>query len=271
VIEPVVAQPTVKRAGAGSSLGRFAEPVRDIARGGLAGLITGIVVAGVGGRLVMRASALLVPEAAGRFTENGNRVGDITLSGTVGLVIGAGLFFGLAGATVWVVVAPWLPQGARPRAMLAMPVAVALAGVSLIHASNPDFRILRHDVVTVAMLLGLVAVAGLTISLLDSWLDTRLPPANASPSADGVYLALSLAGGGLVLPVVVVSYLSVEGPLGLALVATGVATLAFWVQRYRGTLPPPAWLLVAGRASLLVAVVLGSVALIPDVAAALGA
>lgn len=271
MIEPVVGQPTLETADLQRSLGRVAEPLRDIARGGLAGLLTGILVAGIGGRVVMRAAALLVPEAAGRFTENGNRVGDITLSGSLGLVIGGGLFFGLAGATIWVVVSPWLPGGARLRAVLAMPVAIALTGIALVHANNPDFRILRYDVTTVALLLGLVAVAGLTISLFDSWLDRRLPAANASAPADGIYLALTLAGGGLVFPVVVSSYVFGEGPLGLALVATGLATLVLWVRRYRGEPPRPPWLLITGRASLLGAVVFGVVALLPDVAAALGA
>lgn len=271
MIEPVVAQPALESTDLGSSLGRLAEPLRDIARGGLAGLLAGILVAGVGGRVVMRAAALLVPEAAGRFTENGNRVGDITFSGTLGLVIGGGLFFGLFGATIWVVVSPWLPGGTRLRAVLAMPVAIALTGIALVEANNVDFRVLRHDVVTVALLLGLVAVAGLTISLFDSWLDRRLPLANASNSADAIYLAITVAGGGLVFPVVVASYVFGEGPLGLALLAAGLATLVFWVRRYRGEPSRPPWLVVTGRASLIGAVAFGVVALLPDVAAALGA
>jgi hypothetical protein len=271
LIEPAVAQPTLETTGLQPSLGRLAVPLRDIARGGLAGLLTGILVAGVGGRIVMRVAALMVPDAAGSFTENGNRVGDITPSGTLGLVVGGGLFFGLAGATIWVVVSPWLPGGARLRAALAMPVAVALAGVALIQADNVDFRVLRHDVATVALLLGLVALSGATISLFDSWLDRRLPAANMSAAADGSYLALTVAGGGLVFPVVVALYVFGEGPLGLALVATGLATLAFWARRYRGGPPRPRSLVVAGRASLLGAVALGVVALLPDVAAALGA
>ncbi len=269
--EPMVAQAALETTNVKSSLGRLAEPLRDIARGGLAGLLTGVLVAGVGGRLVMRAAALLVPDATGRFTENGNRVGDITFSGTLGLVIAGGLFFGLFGATIWVVVSPWLPGGVGRRAVAAMPVAVALTGVALIQASNPDFRILRHDAATVALLLGLVAVAGLTISLVDSWLDRRLPSANASALADGIYLVLTIAGGGLVFPIVIASYVFGEGPLGLALVATGLATLVFWARRYRGEPPRPRWLVIAGRAALLGAMVLGVVALLPDVAVALGA
>src|SRR4029079_16803341 len=37
------------------------ETLREITRGGLAGLIVGVLLAGVGGRLVMRLAALMVP------------------------------------------------------------------------------------------------------------------------------------------------------------------------------------------------------------------
>ena len=56
---------------------------RDIARGGLGGLAVGIVVGGLGGRIAMRIVALLIPDAFGSFTENGNRIGDITLEGSL--------------------------------------------------------------------------------------------------------------------------------------------------------------------------------------------
>src|SRR5919112_5731310 len=72
----------------------FLDVVRDIARAGLAALIVGFVVAGLGGRLVMRLDALLVPAATGAFTENGFPIGRITLEGSAGLIF----FIGLAGA-----------------------------------------------------------------------------------------------------------------------------------------------------------------------------
>lgn len=252
------------------SLGRLAEPLRDVARGGLAGLLTGLFIAGIGGRIVMRLAAILVPDATGRFTENGNRIGEITASGTAGLVLLGGLFFGLVGATVWVVVAPWIPGGPRSRAILAMPVAVALTGVILVQARNPDFAILRHDALTVVLLLLLVALAGLTIALLDGWLDRRLPAANASWRTDAIYLALAVAGGGLIFPVVLGGYVADDLPLALALVVVGVATLASWSMRYRGQPVRPTWLIAAGRGGLALAVLLGVFALAPDLAAALG-
>jgi len=270
-MQPSVARPDPRVSTSRMSLGRLAEPIRDIARGGLAGLFTGILVAGIGGRVVMRAAALLVPEATGQFTENGNRIGEITLSGTMSLVLAGGLFFGLFGAVVWVVVSPWIPGGPRTRAVLAMPIAICLTGIALVQARNPDFQVLRHDVTTVGLLLALVALAGLTIAAFDRWLDRRLPAAGASALADGVYLALTLAGGGLIFPIVLGGYLGEEGLLGLALVGVGVATLVHWTLRFQRRLSPPTWLIVSGRGSLLVAVALGVLALAPDVASALGA
>lgn len=269
-MEPSVARPDPLVSTSAMPLGRLAESFRDIARGGLAGLLAGILVAGIGGRVVMRAAALLVPDAAGQLTDNGNRIGDITLSGTLGLVLGGGVFFGLAGAVIWVVVSPWIPGGVRRRAILAMPVAVALTGVSLIQARNPDFLVLRHNVPTVMLLVALVALAGLAIATIDAWLDRRLPAANASGPADGIYLALAVSGGALIFPIVVTGYLSEERPLGLALVAVGIATLIHWTARYQRRPLVPRWLVVAGRGSLLAAVILGVLALAPDVASALG-
>lgn len=243
--------------------------LRDIARGGLAGLITGVLIAGIGGRIVMRLAALLVPSAVGQLTDNGNRIGDITTSGTVGLVLTGALFFGLFGATVWVVVSPWIPGVGWQRTVLAMPIAVALTGVALVQGRNPDFPTLRHDVATVVLLLLLVAVAGASMSVLDGWLDRRLPKPGARHDADAIYLVLTLAGGGLIFPIVVASYLGEETLLGLAIAAAGLATLTSWRFRYRGA-ACPGRLRAAGRASLLIAVGLGALAIAPDVASAVG-
>ncbi len=61
--------------------------MRNIFRGGLAGSIAGVLFLGLGSRAVMRISALLNPEAKGILTENENPIGEITLGGTLGLII----------------------------------------------------------------------------------------------------------------------------------------------------------------------------------------
>ena len=213
----------------------FGDILRDIARGGIASLVVGLFVAGVGGRIVMRLAAILVPDAVGAFTENGFRIGDITLSGSLGLIM-TGLFLGPFAGVVWVVVSPWIPGAGLARAILTMPIAMALGTLVLIREDNRDFRILDHDPVVVAVLLALVAIVGLSIALVDDWLDRRLPQAPPAPSrATSVYAVLTLVGALLVFPFVVAGYFEPELRLvGLALVVVGLTTLAGWVLRHRG-------------------------------------
>ena len=47
------------------------------------GLVTGILVAGAGGRLIMRLLAATSPDARGLVTEAGETVGQISVSGTL--------------------------------------------------------------------------------------------------------------------------------------------------------------------------------------------
>lgn len=245
------------------------EILRDIARGGIAGALSGIVIAGLGGRLLMRLAAMMIPSASGSFTENGNRIGDITASGSLALILFGGLFFGLFGGTVWAVASPWIPWAGFRRAILAAAIAVALTGAQLVHGDNQDFVTLRHDGRIVAMLVALVAVTGMCVALLDGWLDQRLPGATSSRRAEVLYGAVALAGAVLILPIVVQTYFAEHVILGFALVGVGLTTLAWWALRWNGRARPPLIFLVAGRAALLAAFTSGALALVPEVSAAL--
>ncbi len=231
----------------------------------------GLVVAGLGGRLVMRLAAILQPDALGHFTENGNRIGEITLSGSIGLIL-AGLVLGLMAATVWVVVSPWVPGAGLPRAILAMPISVALGSLGLIRGDNRDFRVLQHDPLVVAVLIALVALIGLAIALLDDWLERRLPPATADrKSATALYAIVTMLGAVLVFPVVLLGYLAPAlFQVGLALVAVGLCTVAWWVLRYRGVTQLPVNLTIAARGTLVAAIVFGFAALVREASRALG-
>ncbi len=260
------------RSGDGSTVWPVGEIPRDIARGGIAGAIVGIVVAGLGGRIVMRLAALVVPGATGALTENGNRIGDITLGGSLGLVVFAGLFFGVFAGTVWVVVSPWIPGVGLARAILTMPIAVALGTLGLIRSENRDFGALGHDPTVLAMLTALIALFGLTIALVDGWLDRRLPHAtSARTGAASLYAIVTLLGAVLVLPIVVAGYFAPELRwVGIALVVIGLSTVRWWVLRFQGHPRPPTILTIAGRTALLAAVVLGFAAAVPEISGALG-
>jgi MFS family permease len=248
------------------------EVLRDITRGGLAGLIVGVLLGGIGGRLVMRLAAHLVPDAVGRFTENGNAIGTITLGGSVALVVFVGLLFGAVAGSLWVVIGPWLPASPLARAVLAIPIAVALGTVGIVDDRNRDFAILGRDPLVIASLVVLVASFGPALVLTERWLERRLPRAGASDTKIVAGYALVTAIGILltllvVLPLFLGSELVVAG---LSLVVVGVCTLASWwffaVHEQR----PPARLRVIGRAGVVLATAAGLVVSTREVMGALG-
>lgn len=244
--------------------------LREITRGGLAGLIVGVVVGGIGGRFVMRLAALLVPAADGGLTENGNVIGDITMNGTLSLFLFAGVAVGIVGGSLWVMVAPWLPVRLGRRAVAATVLAVPIATPGLVDASNPDFIVLRHDPAVVASLIGLIALFAIGLVLTERWLDHRLPHPAARSPVTTAYALITAIGTVLTLLVVVPTLLTSRvGVSGYALVLVGLLTLASWILRVRGGDPADARLAVIARVALLVAVAAGSWASVTQVRGAL--
>ena len=252
------------------------EVLRDIARGGISGAIVGIVVGGLGGRVVMRVAAILHPDAVGALTENGNRIGDITMGGTLFLVLFGLISCALAGV-LWVIVSPWIPGQTGVRALLTAGIAIATGTPLLIIGRNPDFVILDHDPVVVALLVALVGLIGLSIALLDSWLDRRLPHAVTGRKGPAVFYAtVTLMGAVLVLPFVLLVFLTSDEyqlPLraGYALLVVGLCTATWWGLRVRGRVTTPRGLVIAARGAILVAVMLGVLTSLPHISRALGA
>ena len=246
---------------------------RDIARGGFAGLLVGPLVIGLGGRIAMRIAALLVPVANGAETENGNTIGEITLGGSLGLIVFAGLLFGSVVGAIWVVVRPWLPTDALARALLAAIILVALGSPALIQGDNVDFIVLRRDPFVMAVLIGFVGLVGVSMSVVDGWLDRRLPAAVArGTTPTQVYASISLVGVVLILPIAVLGFLGGEMQLaGIGLVVVGLATVTWWVLRHRGQDVPPAPLVLFARLALTATVVAGLAVGLPHVRQALGA
>ena len=252
------------------------EVLRDIARGGISGAIVGIVVGGIGARVVMRIVAILHPDAVGALTENGNRIGDITLGGTL-FLIPFGLISGVLAGVLWVIVSPWIPRHTGVRALLTAGIAIAIGTPLLIIGRNPDFVILDHDPRVVSLLVALVGLIGLSIALLDSWLDRRLPHAVTGRKGPAVFYAtVTLMGAVLVLPFVLLVFLTSDEyqlPLraGYALLVVGLCTAIWWGLRVRGRVTTPRGLVTAARGALLVAVMLGVLTSLPHISRALGA
>ena len=254
----------------GLEIAPLAAIVRDIARGGLAGLIVGFGILGLGARLVMRLHALIVPAAIGSATENGNRIGDITLGGTVGLLLIAGLFGAIVLGVLWVVLSPWLPGGTVARGVVAVPVAIGLGAHQLIVLGNTDFIVLRHEPLVVITLLALIAILPLALSVVDAWLERRLPHGALGSPVGAGYLALTVVGGLLGLLLVVQATLQERTrPLGVVIIALGLVTLAWWAQRVAGRLSGGRELVLVARTIVAAGTIAGALAVWPAISYAL--
>lgn len=257
---------------------RGAEIIREIAIGGLAGLLGGLLVVGLGGRLFMRVAALIDPSSVGSLTSFGNRIGDITLGGTLGFVMFFGLFVGAYAAVLWVIVAVWIPGRGLARGLATSVVAVSVASFFVIRADERDFRVLDPPSASIAMLIVLVAVFGSVIALADGRLRHWLPAIDpASPWVPG-YLGLTIVGL-LLAPLPVGAYFirgesaSFRPPVevGAPLLVVGVATVVWWAMRIRdGRSQPPTALVALARSALAIAVVQGVMRLTAEASAILG-
>lgn len=253
---------------------RLATVLREIARGGLAGLIAGLLVGGVGGRLVMSIAAVLNPDATGLSTENGEVVGRFTIQGTLALIVFGGLSASALGAVVWVIVSPWIPGRGARRAVLMMPIAIAIGSFILVESTNPDFLILTPQAVILGLLVLLVALNGAAIAWLDDALDRRLPHPGARPRlAVAAYGTVAVLGIPMFLLVLAAffspAFSNAPRPpyLGIALLVVGLATAASWAIRLRRDgAPIPSLVSWAGRLGLVAAVGFGGLHLSRELA-----
>lgn len=141
------------------------EIVREVAAGSLAGIVVGIIVGGLGSRLVMRLSAIAAGSGVqGVTTSNGNRVGEITLGGTIGLIVFGGIFAGLFGGLLYASLRPWLAPFARWRGLVFGCGALGLAGSLILDEANSDFFILRPPLLNIAMFAALFPIFGITLA-----------------------------------------------------------------------------------------------------------
>ena len=157
-------------AGQSLSVGMAVDPIeasfRSLGRSVSAGVIAGLLVGGLGGRVVMRVSAVAA-DIDGALTEGGNRVGDATVGGTVALIIFGGGLTGAVGGLILFTMAPWLPRRTSWRAAsfaLALP---AMTGATIVAAENRDFLILDPPELNIAMFLLLFALFGAVAVVID--------------------------------------------------------------------------------------------------------
>jgi hypothetical protein len=143
---------------------RIPDLVRAVAAGSLSGIVVGIVVGGLGSRLVMRLSAIAAGSSVqGITTSNGNRVGEITLGGTIGLILFGGVFAGVVGGLLYAALRPWLARFGRWRGVIFGLGLLGLAGSLILDVANSDFIILRPPLLNVAMFAAFFPIFGIAL------------------------------------------------------------------------------------------------------------
>jgi hypothetical protein len=142
-----------------------------------AGALAGMVAAGAGGRLVMRLLALTSPDAAGGLTEAQATIGDITVGGTLGLILFAGLPAGVLTGALYALAGPLLPPGRLGGALLGLLVLVLLGGiVEPLRADNIDFVLLGPDWLSVLAFTALAVFEGMLVVAIAQRLSRRGVP-----------------------------------------------------------------------------------------------
>lgn len=141
-------------------------------------MLGGLLLAGAGGRLLMRLIAVTSDERAqGRLTEADEVVGEVTADGTIFLVVFVGFFAGSVGGAVFALARAVLPR----RSVLAGLVIAGIVGGLLARPSdllNPDsidFRILGPTWFAALMLVGLVLLFGATSGALIDTFTAKWP------------------------------------------------------------------------------------------------
>ncbi|HSF86640.1 MAG TPA: hypothetical protein VLG28_13420 [Acidimicrobiia bacterium] len=250
---------------------RFAvrDLLRRIAVQGVAGVVAGVLVAGIGGRILMRLSAAAAgSEMVGRITENGNRIGTLSLDGTIQLIIFGGALFGAVAAALLVLLRPWLAWAGRWQGPVAGLALLGIAGATVITSHNVDFSILDPAWLNVGMFVVLVVGYGWAATALADWWMRR--DITSGPML--LHVALIVLGipflSGMFALLLSEEACGCESMPGVAVVLmlTGVATVAMWVAQMTDHAGTVRVLRPIGIGLTTVAFALGTAQLVSEIA-----
>ena len=129
----------------------------------------GVLAIGAGSRLMMRVLAATSSDGVqGLRTDAGETIGDVTVGGSVFLILVVGIGAGVVGLAIFATLRRWLPD----HSVLAGLICVAIgAGLlvrpsGLIASGNGDFALLDPVALAAAMCIAMVILLGATVGVL---------------------------------------------------------------------------------------------------------
>lgn len=221
------------------------------------GMVLGLAIGGVGGRLAMRALFLTTGLGVrGVLSDDGFRIGEFSVAATANLLV-TGTLFGIVGAFVYLGVRPFLIGPRWLHSLTCGLAAGAVIGSLLVNPEGVDFTLLAPTWFAIALFVAIPAAFGAVTPLVmewalrtDGWARTARLRWAVSPLLVFLFPPLLLLVGVPVAGVLIARYGLSRSPQ-LERVAQG--QIAMWAMR-------GAWLVIAA---------LGAVALGADVAALL--
>lgn len=144
-----------------------------------AGAVSGLLVGGIGGRLAMLLIARLNPQATGRISDDGFRMGQFTPSGSLNLLL-VGVLLGVLAALFYAALRGLMigPQWFRLLSISLGPAVVV--GSLLVHQTGVDFTLLQPAALSIALFVAVPGLAVLLLSLLaERWLADDAWPTRA--------------------------------------------------------------------------------------------
>src|SRR5216117_406841 len=136
---------------------------KPVAAAATAGLLAGVGIGGIGGRLAMLVLRLTSdPALHGVKTDDDFTIG--VFSGETMFLVIVTTVLGIIGGLVYLVVRGWLPEPARP--WLFGGLTGIVGGATVIRPGGIDFTLLDPLPLAVAMFIALPAVYGVAVSLL---------------------------------------------------------------------------------------------------------
>jgi pimeloyl-ACP methyl ester carboxylesterase len=213
---------TRKLAGANRRSGAARDAVRVAGVVTTAGAISGLLCAGLVGRLVMRTlAATSGGGAAGLRTEAGETVGRITVGGSIAFIQFAGFVSATLLAVAFVALRRWLPATAGPAgAALGVVLLGTIGVIDPLSPSNVDFEILTPRWLAVALVVGTALLLGVTFAAITA----RLDQLSLAPGRRRSVIYVGLGAMWFILPAV---GLYVGGRV------LGVGRLSGWFERPR--------------------------------------
>ena len=146
--------------------------------------LAGVLTIGAGGRLMMRVlAATSSDDVQGLRTEADEIVGEVSVGGSMFLVVIVGIGAALVGLAIFSMLRRWLPDRSLAAGLVGVAIGAGLfvRPVGLLTSANSDFTLVAPVALAVALCLATLALFGATFGVLVDCLAPRWPRPGWNP------------------------------------------------------------------------------------------